>query len=368
MSQGNAGYELKPLSAQQKWLTAQFKRSQREVVPTTIVSRLELNHLRAASKRLLSGAGENKPVRYLTDFQFFAYWVTRALADFPQLRCTLENESYLRQYEHVHLGIAVETDAGDLVTALVEDADTLSFDAFVDTLQERIRLAMQGKDQAKQNMSVVLSYMGGQSLMFGSPLVVSPAVATLFFFTPAPRKDEKEPLAYVSMGFDHRALNGMPIARFLEGLSERLAREAAGGDAVTERRPATKVTTARELREALLGCVGQMLGVAPDQIDEHESLGVLGLDSHKALRLKAFLEELLSTSLPGTLLWHHPSVEALFRFCAGKLSLADEDVTQSPRSRDEGSSVDLDALTRSLSELPRDQLAALLDELETNNH
>lgn len=365
MGQRNGGYELRPLSSQQKWLTAQFKRSLREVVPTTMVSQLDLGHLRAASKRLMSQAAGHGPVRYLSDFQFFAYWVVRAMADFPLLRCTLESESQLRQYEHVNLGIAVQTEGGDLVTALVENADTLDFGTFLDTLQERIELARQGKDQASQHMPVVLSYVGGQSVMWGAPLVVSPAVATMFFCAPAPRKDE-EPRGYVSLGFDHRVLNGMAVAHFLEGLSDRLAREAAGGDTAAERRPA-KAATAKELRASLLGFIGEMLGIAPDELDEFESLGVLGLDSLRALKLKTFLEQMLATSLPGTLLWHYPSVDALLRFCADRLSLALEDGTQSSQAR-EPKPVHLDSLIQSLGELSQEQLDALLAELEPSHH
>jgi len=179
----------------------------------------------------------------------------------------------------------VQTEGGDLVTALVENADTLDLGTFLDTFQERIALARQGKDQASQHMPVVLTYVGGQSVMWGAPLVVSPAVATLFFCSPAPRKDE-EPRGYVSLGFDHRVLNGMAVAHFLEGLSDRLAQEAAGGDTAAKRRPG-KAATAKELRASLLGFIGEMLGIAPD---EFESLGVLGLDSLRALKLKTFLD------------------------------------------------------------------------------
>lgn len=78
MGHRNDSYELRPLSSQQKWLVAQFKRSLREVASTKMVSELGLGHLRAASNRLMSQAAEHGPVRYLSDFQFFAYWVVRA--------------------------------------------------------------------------------------------------------------------------------------------------------------------------------------------------------------------------------------------------------------------------------------------------
>jgi acyl carrier protein len=53
------------------------------------------------------------------------------------------------------------------------------------------------------------------------------------------------------------------------------------------------------------------LRISPDDIDVHQPLSNLGLDSRNAIALSGALEKLLGRELSPTLAWDYPTIEAL---------------------------------------------------------
>ncbi|MDQ0956315.1 phthiocerol/phenolphthiocerol synthesis type-I polyketide synthase D [Streptomyces sp. B4I13] len=66
-----------------------------------------------------------------------------------------------------------------------------------------------------------------------------------------------------------------------------------------------------ELRVVLRELVASMCGVPVDELDDTRPLPEYGLTSRDAIDLSGRLEDLLNTSLPATLLWENPTIEAL---------------------------------------------------------
>ncbi len=221
---GKASFSDKALDPKQRVLASRFVRGSQLVVPGTM--RIEvgwdaIENLRARYQRREDGF---KP----SAFTMFAFAVTHSLRDFPIFRSTLIGDDTLRTYDHVHLGIAVSLPEDQLVLAVIPDADTLSWREFADAARERIDLARTGQDQASEAVALSLTSMQGLGILDAVPVVVPPAVATLFLGasynglvadSPEIQIQRKVRLA---MTFDHRVMNGVGAAEFMNAVRTKV--------------------------------------------------------------------------------------------------------------------------------------------------
>jgi len=151
-----------------------------------------------------------------TEFQTFAYCVAQTVGNFPKFRSNLVSDDTAREYAHVNLGIAVARPNDDLVTAVVTSADALGYLDFVAAAQERIKAARDGDDQAGADTHLLLTYMGSFGVVDAIPVLVSPAIAVLFIGSTYEQGGRN--VAYLVMTFDHRLINGVEAARFLQAV------------------------------------------------------------------------------------------------------------------------------------------------------
>ncbi|MFN7016449.1 MAG: 2-oxo acid dehydrogenase subunit E2, partial [Fimbriimonadales bacterium] len=119
-----------------------------------------------------------------------------------------------------NLGIAVARPGDELVTALVKNASALDFVSFVRTLQSQIRKARAGEDQADASIQLLLTYMGGYQMVDAIPVLVAPAVAILFAGETFPI--DGVPHVNLVLTFDHRLINGVGGAEFLNAVAQNL--------------------------------------------------------------------------------------------------------------------------------------------------
>jgi pyruvate dehydrogenase E2 component (dihydrolipoamide acetyltransferase) len=156
-----------------------------------------------------------------TPFLIFAWCVAQASVRHPVFRSTYLGNGTIRRYAHLHLGIAVARDDDELVTARVEAADALGFDAFVEAATAAIRRAREGEDQATAVMQLSLSNLTGMGVTRAVPVVAGPAVGTIFLGAVRQAPEIRDGalhahrLATVCLTFDHRMTNGVGAARFL---------------------------------------------------------------------------------------------------------------------------------------------------------
>jgi pyruvate dehydrogenase E2 component (dihydrolipoamide acetyltransferase) len=215
-------YEETPVPQKQRLLASRMVRGNALVVPGTmsvVAGWHAVDRLRAQIK---ASGSDFQP----SAFTLFAYGVVQALKDFPAFRSILVGDSTLRTYKHVHLGIAVALPGDELVLAVVDDADTLTWREFAHRMRERIELARSGQDQAKESVSISLTNMMNHGIREAVPVVVPPSVATLFigevYQAVSQRTDEIKLERVVNLGltFDHRVINGVGAADFLKRVKE----------------------------------------------------------------------------------------------------------------------------------------------------
>lgn len=217
-------YQEVAVTQKQRLLASRLVRGSQLVVPGTIMVACrwtEIENLRAAYK---AGEGDFQP----SAFTMFAYAVAQALQDFPAFRSTLKGDEILRTYDHASLGIAVALPGDELVIAVVEQADTLSWTDFAKQSREKINLARGGSDQANEAVTLSLTNMQAFGLRDAVPVVVPPSVGTLFlgevYRGLRQDSDALEVCSYVNLAltFDHRVINGVGAAEFINSVKEKI--------------------------------------------------------------------------------------------------------------------------------------------------
>ena len=209
-------YREYPLSSQQRAFVFRMRRSAQTVIAGTIRRPVDWSPVQQAVQQQRE---QNKDFRP-TEFQTFAYCVAKVVQEQPRFRSTLIGDETVREWEHANLGIAVARENEELVTAVVSEADTLTYPEFIRTAQENIRKAREGEDQADASVQLLLTYMGAYEVVDAVPVLVAPAVAVLFIGSVT--QQEGRPMVNLGLTFDHRLINGVQAALFLQAIAEKL--------------------------------------------------------------------------------------------------------------------------------------------------
>ena len=218
-------YSESELPKNQIGLNFRLKRGTSECVPVTVMQTVSWEAIHAARQELK----KNSEIKVPSGFGMMLWCVAETAKHHQRFRSSLFSEGrYLRTYHHVNLGVAVGLPEDQLVTAVLEKADKLTRSEFFATLKDRIEIARQGKDQANSSVSISVSNIGSAGMRWGIPAIVSPAMATLalgeIFDQPIPNGDtfKFQKSAELTLSFDHRLLNGMGAADFMNELKERI--------------------------------------------------------------------------------------------------------------------------------------------------
>ena len=212
-----SGYTEYTLSAQQRTFAYRLRRSAQVVVAGTIRRPVAWSGVRDFVAAERNKGADPRP----TEFQTFAYCVAKTVKDFPKFRSTLIGEEVVRESTHINLGIAVARPNEELATAVVPQADTLDFPAFLQKVKARILAAREGEDQIEADTQLLLTYLGAVGIEDAIPVLVSPAIGILFLG--APFMQEGILKANLVLTFDHRLIYGIEAANFLNSLADYVA-------------------------------------------------------------------------------------------------------------------------------------------------
>lgn len=319
----SAAYQDRKLSGSQITLNHRFRRSLHNIIPVTVISTLNIDPLYSLVKNYNQQFSDLAGV---TEFQLFAFCLSRVAAQFPFLKSTLLDDETVREYKKFNLGVAVTSQKKELLTACVLGADSLDIKNFTAKLQENIALAFNGKDQVQANIPFILSYLGETSIISGVPTLVSPAVAVLAYGSKF-QQDSKN-YRNLSLTFDHRLINGLTAACFLDALRDYIAaigdlnrqKEIANSEGLTLLPVEHHNQEALNLKKTLCNKICQLLSINENDYSDEESFGNLGLDSMKSIELVLSLEKSLKINLPVTLLWRYPNLKKLTAYLEKEIS------------------------------------------------
>ncbi len=157
------------------------------------------------------------------------YAVSRILLNYPDLNANMIDDTTIRRFKHVNLGVAVDTPRG-LMVPTVFNADTkslLEISKEVKTLAEAARSGAISPDLLSGG-SFTVSNLGSTGVEMFTPVINPPQTAILGVcgITQRVREENGQIKLYPAMGlsltYDHRAVDGSPASKFVSELGKSL--------------------------------------------------------------------------------------------------------------------------------------------------
>lgn len=218
------GEETVPLQGLRRRIAQKMQEAKRRIPHFSYVEEIDVTELEAL-RQVLNERHAGRRGR-LTLLPLIARAVVIALADFPQMNARFDDEAGLvTRHRAVHLGIATQTDGG-LMVPVVRHAQARDV---WDCAAEIARLAQAARDgkatrEELSGSTVTISSLGPLGGIASTPVINHPEVAIVgvnriverpVFVRGAvvPRQ-----LMNLSSSFDHRVIDGMDAARFIQAV------------------------------------------------------------------------------------------------------------------------------------------------------
>ncbi len=220
--------EIVPMGVMRKKIAEHMVLSRR--TSAHVHSVFEVNFARVAKIRDAKKAEYERAGLKLTYLAFIVKAVADALAAFPVLNSSLDGDNIVYKKD-INLGIAVALDWG-LIVPVVKNANGKSvreLSRAIADLADRAR-AKQLKPEDVQGGTFTITNPGTFGAQFGMPIINQPQVAILGIGAIEKRAvviDDAiaiRPMAYLTMGYDHRLIDGAIADQFLSKLKETLER------------------------------------------------------------------------------------------------------------------------------------------------
>jgi pyruvate dehydrogenase E2 component (dihydrolipoamide acetyltransferase) len=159
------------------------------------------------------------------------YAAIKALKAFPEANAQFI-DGMIRQFSKVNMGLAVDTERGLLVPALLS-ADDLSLPGLSAQLKDLVDAARSGSVSpdllAPEVASFTISNLGNYGVEMFTPVINLPQVAILGVNTiiqrPMTLADGSfgfQPFIGLSLTYDHRAIDGGPATQFLAEIKNQI--------------------------------------------------------------------------------------------------------------------------------------------------
>ena len=179
-------------------------------------------------RKMLKAAGGEYAGITLGDIILYA--VSRTLLNHPDLNANMLDDNSIRLFQHVNLGVAVDTPRGLMVPTIV-GADTMSLPEISKAVKE---LAAECRDgginpDKLSGGSFTVSNLGSMGVESFTPVINPPQTGILGVCGTVDRvrkaadgSIEVYPAMGLSLTYDHRAVDGTPAAKFQKELCSNL--------------------------------------------------------------------------------------------------------------------------------------------------
>ncbi len=158
----------------------------------------------------------------LTYTPFFMIAAAKALKDFPLVNSSVDGDRIILKKD-INIGMAVALDQG-LIVPVVKNADTLTLVGMARVVNDLARRAREKKllPDEVQDGTFTITNLGSFGSLIGTPIISQPQVAILGVGAIKKRVvviDDAiaiRDMVYLSLGFDHRIIDGALGGMFLE--------------------------------------------------------------------------------------------------------------------------------------------------------
>jgi pyruvate dehydrogenase E2 component (dihydrolipoamide acetyltransferase) len=218
--------EIVPMGVMRKKIAEHMVLSRR--TSAHVHSVFEVNFSRVAQLREQKKAAYERDGVKLTFLAFIAKAVVGALRSFAVLNSSLDGDNIVYKKE-INLGVAVALDWG-LIVPVVKNADEknlLGLSRAIADLAARAR-AKQLKPEDVQGGTFTITNPGTFGAQFGMPIINQPQVAILGIGAIEKRAvviDDAigiRPMGYLTLGYDHRLVDGAVADQFLSQVKDTL--------------------------------------------------------------------------------------------------------------------------------------------------
>lgn len=196
-----------------------------QAAPVTLTTKVDATTLIACREQFKRTAKDGLVPSYN---DILIYLAARTLRDLPELNACWHRDG-IHLYEEVNVATAVDTDAG-LVAPVIQNADELKINEIAEQTREAIAQARDGQLSQKQleGGTFTVSNLGAFGIDAFTPIINLPQAAILgigrIVMEPVVREGQIQigQTLTLSLTFDHRVVDGVPAARWLQRLCERI--------------------------------------------------------------------------------------------------------------------------------------------------
>ena len=213
--------EIKRGISREPALSATITRKLGRVVPANLQIDARWDTIRDVREEAKKSDRKNAP----SPSVMVAWAVVRAMEKHAAFRSVMLEDDRILENENFDLGVAVAMEGDRLATAVIPEANTLTWPEFVRRYNETVEATRGGRVDA-MNAPIVISSLGAFGVRAAAPIVVPPSVGTLFVgsahyeLSPNGKKAQSVEVITLSLTFDHRVVNGAGAASFVHEIKE----------------------------------------------------------------------------------------------------------------------------------------------------
>ena len=224
--------EAVPVIGLRRKIAQKMAESKRRIPHFSYVEEIDVTELEDLRVQLNQKWGESRGK--LTLLPLLARAMVVALRDFPQINARYDDEGgVVTRYGAVHIGIATQSDGGLMVPVMrhAEARDLWSMAAEIGRLAQAVRNGTAGRDELSGS-TITITSLGPLGGIVTTPVINHPEVGIVgvnrIVERPAFRNGAvvARKLMNLSSSFDHRVVDGMDAARFIQAVRALLEQPA----------------------------------------------------------------------------------------------------------------------------------------------
>jgi len=217
-----------PVTGVRKLISDRMLTSLQSTAQLTLNTSADASNLLACRESLKSSS-QKKRLNKININDFLLYVVANILPKFKNINAHFLKDKIL-EFEQVHLGFAVDSPRG-LMVPIIHNAHLLSLK---EISQEARRLSTACQEETilpdeLNGGTFTVTNLGTMGIESFTPILNIPQVAILgigsISLKPIMKEDKVQFIPHIglSLTFDHRAVDGAPAAKFLQGLNKLIA-------------------------------------------------------------------------------------------------------------------------------------------------
>ncbi|MDX3986726.1 MAG: dihydrolipoamide acetyltransferase family protein [Achromobacter sp.] len=224
--------DVVPVIGLRRKIAQKMAESKRRIPHFSYVEEIDVTELEDLRVQLNQKWGESRGK--LTLLPLLARAMVVALRDFPQINARYDDEGgVVTRYGAVHIGIATQSDGGLMVPVMrhAEARDLWSMAAEIGRLAQAVRSGTAGRDELTGS-TITITSLGPLGGIVTTPVINHPEVGIVgvnrIVERPAFRNGAvvARKLMNLSSSFDHRVVDGMDAARFIQAVRALLEQPA----------------------------------------------------------------------------------------------------------------------------------------------